>query len=58
MGTYKKKQIPDGVHMVNFRLEDELFQLLDAYCDEVGYTKSGLLRKLVKKELEGYTLTK
>ena len=34
---------------VFFRLNDEEFALLEAYCEAVGRTKSDVLRELIRK---------
>lgn len=50
-----RKGIPNGVQLMNFRISTTVFDKLECYCKEMGCTKSGLIRKLIRKELLGYT---
>jgi hypothetical protein len=51
----KKVYKYDDYHLVNFKLTPEEFKRLTSYCEEHDMTKSGFIRKLIKKELQGYT---
>ena len=52
MGRPKKNAIA-----LNVKLETEIMERFEAYCDELGQTKTKALERILQKHLDEYAVT-